>query len=433
MRISNYTNVLFITCMLLFSASNIAQAQNKKKRTDFAQTSFELGTTYYPSFTGKQSENGNVSDLNNPASFNPNLQWGGFHFWGHAEFNVSFPLGKLLLQEAEGPDANFRQSVVTGARFYPWAVAKNKVRPYAGLSWSAYDYQQSIQKQDNKIDLPMLSKNFELGMEAGLLYTGKHVGVRLNVNYFLDNDWDYPISKTQFASVQTPQYGINLGVLYAYESSANSKGAKEWNDFPRVSPLGYQADRFGDFFVGVGPSSSFSLERAQYNERQLPYLNPKVSSRLFFDMALGYQFNDWNMFTALSFRNPQFVREGFGTKQTIQKTSLALEASKFLTDYTGFAPYIGLNVAYDKIDYTETENDLTQKEVSVNQINPGVTFGWDIVPGKTSEALILRTNLRWYPRASFEVDKQKFNFSQLEYNFIQLVFYPDRYLKARRK
>ena len=67
-----------------------------------------------------------------------------------------------------------------------------------------------------------------------------------------------------------------------------------------------------------------------------------------------------------------------------------------------------------------------------NKLDAGVTFGWDIVPGKTSEALILRTNLRWYPLSKFEIDGKKFNFSQLEYNLIQVVFYPNR-LKKRRK
>ena len=77
------------------------------------------------------------------------------------------------------------------------------------------------------------------------------------------------------------------------------------------------------------------------------------------------------------------------------------------------------------------EAGVKSQQQTTTAIEPGLTFGWDIVPGKTNEALILRTNLRWYPFSEFEVNGRKFNFSQLEYNLIQVVFYPER-LKKRK-
>lgn len=112
-------------------------------------------------------------------------------------------------------------------------------------------------------------------------------------------------------------------------------------------------------------------------------------------MSIGYQFNKANLFTALSFRNPKYENNAFDVKQRIRKNALALEVNKFLTDYSGFAPYVGINMAYDHLQYHENVAGTERRLSFSGKIEPGISFGWDIVPGKTSEALILRTNLRW--------------------------------------
>lgn len=423
---------LFKLCLaaLIFINAKKSLSQEKKERVGFASTYFELGGSLYPSFTGKSLVNNQETSFSAPGSFNPVLSWGGFHFWGKAEFFVSFPLKRFLLSDPGDVEADFTHSTVTGARFYPWRVQKKKLRPYVGLSWSAFDF-----KQKNKDDdlFPNISKPFELGIDAGLIYIHDKIGFRLSGNYFLDNNWKYPISKTKFADIKTPNYGLNFSLIYTYESSGKPKESEEWNEFPTLSKLSYGTKSFGDFFIAAGPSSSFSLETAEYNNNNLSYLDPKTTATVFLDFAIGYQFNEWNMFTALSVRNPGFVRKGFGMEQSIKKTSVALEVNKFLTDYTGFAPFAGVNLAYDKIDYKESLEGETIKELTSYNIEPGISFGWDIVPGKTNEALILRTNLRWYPLSSFDVSGEKFNFSQLEYNFIQAVFYPGRYQKGKKR
>ena len=429
MKYQKKLTILLLTALTLFTFLDL-NAQEKKERLDFAKTNFEFGNTYYPSFNGKRLQNNEVATYKNPASINPVLYWGGFHFWGKAEFNVSFPLARLNLSDSGPTDAGFAHSMVTGARYYPWTVQEKKLRPFVGVSWSAFDYQQKVKDGE---DSPKLSKNISLNMDAGLLYCHKHFAFRLSANYHPDNKWKYPISKTEFTTVKTPNYGINFGLIYTYESSGKSEASKAWNEYPSVSPLSYEAKKFGDFFIGIGPSSSFSLQRSAYNEANFPYLNPKVTAEMFFDYTLGYQLNRWNMFTAATYRTPKFKREGFGTEQTINKKSLAIEVNKFLTDYTGFAPFVGLALSYDNIKYQEIENNEMQKELNYNQFEPGLTFGWDIVPGKTNESIILRTNLRWFPLSNFKIEGEKFNFSQLEYNFIQVVFYPQRVSKKSNK
>lgn len=425
-----------VILLSLFSLHLFGQADTvaQKKRLDFAKTYFELGGIAMPAFTGKHlSDNDRITAFEHSASLQSYLSWGGFHFWGHAEFYVNFPLSQFNLnQKSEETDFRSTHSVVTGARFLPWAFQEKKIRPYVGLSWSALDFQQRSAADEGS---PIYTKDFLLVPGLGLLYAHKRFAFRLGGNYFFNNQWNYALSKTTFTTINTPSFNVHLGLIYAFENShdKNQETNKRWNDYPRVSKLSTGFTKKGDFYIGLGPSISFSLARSEFNKSNFPYLNQKQSSNSYFDLALGYQFNQANLFAALSFRNPKFETSGYGTHQTIQKTSIAIELNKFLTDYSGFAPYIGLNLAFDHIQYVEEIEQQASRTLRFQQFAPGLTLGWDIVPGKTEEALVLRTNLRWYPWSSFSIDQQTFHFSQLEYNLIQAIFYPGRYFRSKEK
>jgi len=421
--------VIFIFSLSCIFKLIAQDTTSQKQRLDFAKNYFELGGIYFPSFTGKRLLNGQETMFTHPASMNQYIAWGGFHFWGHAEFYVNIPLKHRTFSKNEETDFELLHNVITGARFYPWAIKEKKIRPYFGIGWSSMSFKQTIEPEQ---DQPYQSKNFMLNYEAGFTYNFKNFGVRLGANYFNDNTWKYPISPTQKSTIKTPNYSFQLGLLYAFDMTKNNPKnvVDEWNSYPKKSKLSYNAKKFGDFFIAAGPSSSFSLSKSKFNQSNFPFLKDRLSSKPYFDYAIGYQFNKANFFTALSYRNPEFETKGYGVTQNIKKNSIAFEVNKYLSDYRGHASYIGFNIAYDNIKYTEDVNGV-KRELSFSSFEPGITFGWDIVPGKTSEAITLRTNLRWYPLSNFGVDGQKFKFSQLEYNLIQVVFYPER-LKKRK-
>lgn len=420
-----YTLLFIVFCGLNIYALQAQDDFLKKQRLDFAKTYFEAGGTYISAFEGKQLIHNRESTFEHPATLNPYITWGAFHFWGHTEFYVTFPLSPLNLNKSSETSHQLLNSVATGARLYPWSMKEGNIRPYIGANWGALDFKQ-IQKPDE--NQPELSKDFMLNCDAGFTYNSKKLGCRLGINYLTDTKWQYPISKNQMTEIRTPQVSIQMGVMYTFDATKDNteENIEKWNSYPTLSKLSHDASKSSDFFIGAGPSVSYSLSKSEYNEIQFPYLKQKLTSNGYFDIGVGYHFNQANMFTALSFRNPTFETEGFGSKQTIQKTSITWETTKFLTDYTGFAPYLGLNVAYDRINYEQNVDGVKTKQTFTNELEPGLTFGWDIVPGKTNEALILRTNLRWYPFSIFELEGIKYNFSQLEYNLIQVVFYPER-------
>lgn len=403
-----------------------------KTRLNFAKTYFELGGQFSPSFTGKRTTQTNsVASFENAASIVPYLNIGGLHFWGHADFYISIPLAQFNLKSDDSTGFQLNQSVVTGARFLPWAYKDAKLRPFIGASWAVVNFKQRTILNENQ---PLISKN-KLIIDAGFIYGKGSIMTRLGVNFYLSTKWNYPISPTSFQEIKTPNWSAFFSIIYAFESTRSKNMESEnkrLNNYPIVSKPTLNSLKRGDYFIGIGPSSSFMLAKSEYNLSNFPYFNKKPISKTFVDVAVGYQWNKLGIVTALSYRNPRFTNEAFGVTQTIKKNSIVLEVYKYLTDYSGFTPYLGINLAYDKTDYLE-KSSVGEVNQAFNQFNPGITFGWDILPGKTAQCFVLRTNLRWYPFSKITINGKAFSQNQLEYNVIQAVFYPSRFKNAKNK
>ena len=425
--------ILLCSGFFLFVKESIGQEYilEGKNRLNFANTYLETGGLYSPSFLSKGLEGNTMKEFSNSASFMPYLNIGGIHFWGHVDFFISVPLGEMTLQQNAGKDFHLSQSVATGARVLPWAYQDGQVRPYVGVNWAIQNFKQtSIPDREN----PLFQKS-KLMFDAGMLYGKGNFITRLGVNVYPSNQWRYPLSETIFQEIETPRLGAYLSLMYAFETTRSKNMEKEnarMNRYPHVTKPTKDAIKFGDAFWGIGLASSFMLSTSAYNESTYPYFNKRPISRGFLDAALGYHFNRSGIVTAVSFRNPKFVNEAFGVKQTLQKSSVAWEAYKYLTDYNGFTPYLGLNMAYEHLNYSETSSSKNYQH-RYHQLNPGLTFGWDILPGKTEQFFVLRTNLRWQPFSSITVDGKRFSQNQIEYNVIQAVFYPKRFKNAKNK
>ena len=403
-----------------------------KNRLNFAKTYFEIGGQFSPAFNGKRIlANNAVTTFENSASIVPYLNVGGLHFWGHADFYISIPLAQLNLKKNDSTIFQFNQSVVTGARFLPLAYKDNKIRPFIGASWAVVNFKQEIKTNGNQ---PLFSKN-KLFFDGGILYGRGSVMTRLGINFYPTNKWEYPVTKNNFQQIKTPNWSAYFGLVYAFESTRSKKMEKEnakLNEFSKVSSPSMNAIKTGDYFIGIGPSTSFMLTKSEYNESKFPYFNKKPISNTYIDVALGYQFNKLGLVTALSFRNPKFTNDAYGTTQIIKKNSFVVEAYKYLIDYSGFTPYFGLNLAYDNINYSE-KNSTINLDTTYNKITPGITFGWDILPGKTEQWFVLRTNLRWFPFEHINLEGKEFKLNQIEYNVIQAVFYPSRFKNVKSK
>ena len=101
-----------------------------------------------------------------------------------------------------------------------------------------------------------------------------------------------------------------------------------------------------------------------------------------------------------------------------------LETYKFLGDYHGFVPYVGPTLAYEDLTFTDTDGNVS-RTVQAKKVAIGIIFGWDIRLSR-AESWLLRTNLRYTPNLHLMAEGKKVQFDQLEFNFIQFVWFPGR-------
>ena len=117
--------------------------------------------------------------------------------------------------------------------------------------------------------------------------------------------------------------------------------------------------------------------------------------------------------------------------QQLDRRSISLEVYKYLLDYQGFVPFLGVSFSQEQLGIQEMDNGVLVTSQQERQYRPGLVFGWDIRPIRY-ESILLRTNLRYSPFLKTQVHGQTISFQQLEFNFIQAVIYPQRLLARHR-
>ena len=83
------------------------------------------------------------------------------------------------------------------------------------------------------------------------------------------------------------------------------------------------------------------------------------------------------------------------------------------------------------MDLEEREGDVVVSEGTYVDMPWYLVFGWDIRPSERGDWWVLRTNLRIPPMLELDHDDHTWSLQHLEFNFIQLVVYPQRWKRAK--
>src|SRR5690606_26021549 len=126
------------------------------------------------------------------------------------------------------------------------------------------------------------------------------------------------------------------------------------------------------------------------------------------------------------YRRHKQEETAFDYNYSLKKQSVALEAFKFLFDFHGFVPFVGPFTARDYYHLNEKDVQRTVTNHKEESWAYGLVFGWDIRLSKT-DFFILRTNLRYNPKVDLKQNGLTYTSKSIEFNFIQLVFYPERW------
>lgn len=399
-----------------------------RSRFRFAQTYLGLDLGYTPA-NGRTSfltEVGLEEGAVIPGSIAPRLTVGGYHFWGRADFFVTFPLASIATSPMVADrETSFRTGVETGARLYPWRLEAGRVRPFVGVGWALTHYGQREGSQAG----PELSLS-RVPLQAGLIWYDRLGAVEFSARWTPGLSVDYPLSRAVQARTTLPSFSVGLGYRYAFDATAPGEAAvRSGAEGHRQEALA-GAGRLNSFSVAVAPSSALPLTSSSYRRQSRPYLADRVPASTFPEFAVGYYRHDLDLALDMAFRSIGQQQSGYGVVQRQRRNVLSLELFKFIGDYQGFVPFVGATLGWNRLRLRETDGELIEVDRSATRWAPGVVFGWDIRPVRT-EWWLLRTKLRYTPKLALEVAPgQAVPFDHLEFNFIQLVVYPGR-LKGR--
>lgn len=388
-------------------------------RYRFAQTSIGIDYLVLPSSGHPPVVQGGESSL--PSFQEMRLRIGGTHFWGHADFYLSFPLARFTTSSSDF----FSPGVETGAKYYPWRMERNALRPFIGASWNVTTYQYYAAEGDTA-GSGALRVDSRYPLQAGISYmNGNHV-VEIGAHYDFPTEENYYTSRNSVALFRTPSWWFSFNYKYMLETTAlneyqflNGETAKRTQELADEGKL-------NNISLAVGPSSSFILASSSHNSSVHPFVGQHRVSPVFPEFGVGYYYHNWDVHGNLAYRSMSSLIEAYHFSEYVERKSLTLEAYAFLWDYHGFVPFVGVGIGYEWLYLSEQEYEVQVLSHRSEKIQPCLSFGWDIRPDRL-QWFILRTNLRYVPALNISLPgKGSINLEQLEFNFIQLVLYPQR-------
>jgi hypothetical protein len=347
---------------------------------------------------------------------------GGTHFWGHADFYIGIPLLSSSI-EYNNQKITARRGVETVFKYYPLRIEHNKLRPYIGTSLAPFSFEQ--RNGNFRYSNGPLLNHTSFPLLGGFTYNSKNHLIELGLAWNYRNKQDYYISSTQIERIKTPPIYATLSYRYMFETTLSAEDNWESGRTKKITDILAEKGRLNGFYVGAGISSAFWLNESSYNETNRPYIS-KYGISIMPDFTLGYYLHKPDLNLAIGYRGYGSSTNTYGAIQQVRRKSVLFEATKYLFDYHGFVPFVGPYFSYENLSFEENFEDSKTYDTKERKLGYGFTFGWDIRPNRI-QSWILRTNIRWNPNLFIEVEpNQKVSFDNLEFNFIQLIIYPNR-------
>jgi outer membrane protein W len=426
-------NTILVLLLLGFFANNcIAQPYlTNKGKYRFAQGAMGIDFLYIPQ-NGQSTiidSNGNYT-YKFGGNFIPRIVIGGTHFWGHLDFAINYPVGKFGGKK-DSLSSNNQFDIIT-AKYYPWAIQKNKMRPYIGTACNVNIFRQA---GGNKYYQYWSGSDFYLSMPINI-GTSYQLGSFLfsaDAKFNIINDRKLYANRTDVITYKLPSYGLSFGVKKIFEGTVKPF-EKKYEDGTMEKEYQATKKKLNAFSFGLGLSSSFYTGQSEFNKTNRPYLSKNLMATFIPEFAVGYYLDKQDVHFNIAYRNIVAGTSGFGMLQKYQRKVITLEAYKFFWDYKGFVPFAGIGIGRENLSFRETDaiNGM-ERDLANKQFSPSIICGWDIRYHR-NYYFMLRTNIRYSPFLKLDTKGSlgKLNMSQLEVNFIQAVFYPQR-LMAKMK
>lgn len=424
----------FILCGLFFVIFSAASQDSTytvsylKRSSSFAWTTLGFDVLSLAGGSTEVLENGIKKPVSFTNSVVPRVTIGGVHFWGHADFYVTFPLPfSIRNTPSEFSSLAYTQRVETGTRLYPFKLKQNRLSPFVGISRRLLSFTQAQQESDFETT-PTYQKMIS-PVQVGLTYTTSRYLVTASAYIQKKQAATYFITPVETAMVKFNPVSLNLAFLWYWDTDKNASNKKEVEQYNRKYEVLRKENRLSAWYWGIGPSTALQMDKSAFIEANYPYLKDDYLSGFMPDITFGRFFDNPDMNIGLSYRTYATRARGFDTDLRMRRHSVMIEAYKNLFNWLGFVPFVGVTGSIENL------RTRVHEQLHVHTIPAfGFIAGWDIRVTKTGTSL-LRTNLRYIPDLHMKIDERKVMYNHLEFNFIQFVHFIGRkeaYLKCSK-
>jgi len=425
-RLRRCVGLLFVVAILGTAPELAAQpyVEGEENRFRFAQLNLGVESVYRPApfdtYAGPDA--GSLERRPLADQLTPRLVIGGYHFWGHADFYVAFPLPSIGIGgSGEGLETDLSTGIETGARVYPWRLRYGAVRPFVGASWAVGSYSQTTDAGAGPTP-----ERHHVPLQLGLTWANDFGNLELGLQWSPLLEFDYPVAPSATRHLDGPLIWAWLSYKYAFDTTLGGEESVESGDNAELKEAQAKRGVRSDLALAAGPSSVFTLRSGDFPAGEVDFLPDRPNGTLLPDVALGYYVAPADAAVRLNYRTMLQTQSGYGAARRYRRHSLSLDAFKMLFDYHGFVPFLGAGVSAEWLDFRQTDPSGEVRRARGRTWAGSVVFGWDIRPVETM-AMLLRTNLRYTPALGLDLPSSgRAQFSQLEFNFIQVVFYPRR-------
>lgn len=422
-------SALIVPFVLVFGTAERAVAQTGPEaasRFRFASTYVGLDVQGLPAGDAWMISGSGANPLafDIPARGTARLTIGGLHFWGQADFYVAVPLASWGPEPDAAAPVEVRSSrgIEVGGRVFAVPLRPGRLVPFAGVALAHLEYRQ----EQGGVSGPEYHY-FRPAFQAGLAWMNALGSLEAGLQYVPSTEVDYPLSRTRTATIGLPSLGAWIGFKRHFDVTMPNGPQRASGQLAGAERrLAEQRPQSG-FTLQVGAATAFTASASAHNAAVRPFLGERLPPAASPEFGIGYHMHPWDAAVNLSFRRYSQHQSGFGFEQEGRRTVLGVEAIKFLGDYHGFVPFVGPMLGLETVRFNEMTAGGQATGVQETAWRFGVVAGWDIRP-TGREWWVLRTNIRYTPRAGVSTEQGRMAFDHIEVDFIQLVVYPQRLL-----
>ncbi|MEM8566793.1 MAG: hypothetical protein AAGF85_10055 [Bacteroidota bacterium] len=391
------------------------------RSTRFAWLTLGFETFREPGGTTGFVRNGNIDRTSFEGALTPRLTIGGIHFWGHADFYVTFPLNFATIRNNPNgfETLKFSQGIETGARFYPLKLKSGRFSPFMGISFNTFNYRQLREEDDFSEGAPVYQQVIA-PLEAGFTYTTGQYHITASAYYNSIDKFDYAISTSINAPIEIDPLSFSLRIYKYWDTDKGMRSKRVLGRLNRYYNFLEKENQLNAWYWGIGPSAGIQISKSSYLENNFPFLENDRMGGFMPDITFGRYLSKPDMNIGFSYRTLGDRLKGFDTEIKVRRHSAMIEVYKNVFDWLGFVPFVGVTMSMEYLS-----SDINGNKFSDTKAAVGLIAGWDIRVTKTGSSL-LRTNLRWIPDLHLQVEGDKIMFNQLEFNFIQYVHFIGR-------